>query len=195
MHTNKTHRSWDEEQVQMSSFTELGELLHREHFQMINWVCDLQIKIAGDVSEYEYGFDEEDEDGALRSLKSSLDDVMFHHAFEEDMLFPLLNDHGERDLARLLVDDHALIEPITCRLQAITEEMLNRGIDRHLWAAFRKVSRYLVAEMLSHLVREEMVVVQRLDVLLDSDTDRLLARQHVAERAASCGIRQARAMH
>ena len=46
----------------------------------------------------------------------------------------------------------------------------------------------LFSEMMSHLVMEEMVVLQRLHTLIDPETDRYPARQHWSRQLAIAGF-------
>jgi hypothetical protein len=97
-------------------------------------------------------------------------------------VFPLIRARGEGDLAGLLTGEHAAIEPITKRLRVITTEILRRGPGGGRWAQFRKLGNQLVSEMTSHLEKEELAIVQRLDSLLDADSAHRLAFQHIAAR-------------
>lgn len=55
-------------------------------------------------------------------------------------------------------------------------------MDGERWAEFRSAASNLVAEMLAHLQKEVLRVVQRLQAFLDADTDHRLALGHLAER-------------
>jgi hypothetical protein len=55
-------------------------------------------------------------------------------------------------------------------------------MDAARWAEFRSAASDLVAEMMAHLQKEELTLVQRLRAFLDGDTDHRLALRHLAER-------------
>jgi hypothetical protein len=118
-------------------------------------------------------------------LEFSLEHVIQHNVFEETVLFPLLCDHGEVELAELLVQEHVAIGPLARRLSSLAAELLAHGVSPAGWAEFLDVARELVSEMLLHLQKEELSVVQRLDAFLDAETDHRLANKLAAARSAS----------
>ncbi|HSO41562.1 MAG TPA: hypothetical protein VLR47_01745, partial [Rhodospirillales bacterium] len=56
------------------------------------------------------------------------------------------------------------------------------GIDAERWAEFQDAANELAAEMMAHLQKEEMEVVQQLRSFLDADTDHRIAVKHRLER-------------
>ena len=123
-------------------------------------------------------------------LIAGLDHVFLHHAFEEDVLFPQMCDRGETETAGYLAKDHAAIDPVAKRLQTSAMELLRYGADSERWRKFRDGVNALFSEMMSHLIMEEMLVLQRLHTLIDPDTDRCLARQLSARQLAVAGFSQ-----
>lgn len=164
----------------MSDLTELGGVLHEEHFRIVVWISELKNRVTMKASERSIVLDDAEERRELGDLLAALDDFFRHHTFEEEELFPHLSDHGEDDTANYLTREHAAIEPIIKRLQKIASERLGYGADGSYCARFRRAVNELYAEVISHLAREEEVIVQRLRRFLDPDTDRRLARQHSA---------------
>jgi hypothetical protein len=67
-------------------------------------------------------------------------------------------------------------------VRGIGARILEDGIDTDRWAEFQSAANDLVAEMMAHLQKEEVMVVQRLRRFLDTDTDHRLALRHRAER-------------
>jgi hypothetical protein len=67
-------------------------------------------------------------------------------------------------------------------VRGIAARILEDGIDAERWAEFQGAATDLVAEMMAHLQKEELMVVQRLRAFLDTDTDHRLALRHRAER-------------
>ena len=175
--------SADEEQ--MYTLTELGEVLHEEHFRILVPICGLENRIAGGRASEPLDPRNEDDRNLLDDLVSSLEQVIQHNVFEETVLFPLLCDQGEKELAELLVQEHVVIGPLARRLSGLAAELLALGTSPARWNAFRDVAQDLVSEMLLHLQKEELSVVQRLDAFLDTETDHRLARELAAARAVS----------
>jgi hemerythrin-like domain-containing protein len=187
---------------QMSELSELGRVLHEEHFRILVAISDLKNRVSGAAAERPLDPALEEDRAWLRDLIGWLKEIGDHHAFEEAVLFPLLCRGGACDLATLFADEHDTIGPITRRLHRLARELLQSGAGTERWAAFRAVAERLATEMMHHLQKEEATVVQRLDVLLDAVTDHDLAVSLVAARArergpdACAGRRgQARAAH
>ncbi|MBK8176289.1 MAG: hemerythrin domain-containing protein [Rhodospirillales bacterium] len=159
----------------MASLTELGAILHEEHFHIVVWICDLQNRTTGTAALQPLDPNCPDDKRQLETLILGLDQVLVHHAFEETVLFPLVRDRGGSELTMLLTDEHIAIEPIVARLQSVVRAILARGPGNGLWSECCAVSGELIAEMMAHLEKEELGVVRQLDCLLDADTDHRLA--------------------
>jgi hemerythrin-like domain-containing protein len=166
----------------MTGLTVLGQVLHEEHFRILVCICDLKNRVSGETGEQSFDPDNDQEKDEMHGLIGSLDDTLAHHAFEEDIVFPLIRAEGGSDLADLLTAEHAAIEPTAKRLRALAVEILRHGPGKGRWAEFRAVATQLFSEMISHLEKEELTILQRLDSLLDAETDHRLALQHLSSR-------------
>jgi hemerythrin-like domain-containing protein len=169
----------------MSKLTELGEVLHEEHFRILVPICGLENRITGRRAREPLNPRDEDDHTLLEDLVFSLRQVIQHNVFEETVLFPLLCDHGKGELAGLLTQEHVAIGPLARRLCGLAAELLACGANPAQWDEFRDVAQDLVSEMLLHLQKEELLVVQRLDALLDVETDHRLAHKLATARLAS----------
>lgn len=186
LHCTKGKNRGSADEEQMYTLTELGEVLHEEHFRILVPICGLENRITGRRASEPLDPRNEDDRNLLEDLVSSLEHVIQHNVFEETVLFPLLCDHGEVELAELLVQEHVTIGPLARRLSGLASELLMaRGPSRARWAEFRDVAQELVSEMLLHLQKEELSVVQRLDTFLDAETDHRLASKLATARLAS----------
>ena len=166
----------------MAGLTLLGEVLHEEHFRILVWMCDLQNLVASEAGQRCPNACNHQQRQELHALIGSLDEVLAHHVFEETIVFPLIRARGEGDLADLLTGEHAAIEPITKRLRVITTEILRQGPGEGPLGSVPESRQPARFEMMSHLEKEELAIVQRLDSLLDADSDHRLAFQHLAAR-------------
>jgi hemerythrin-like domain-containing protein len=165
----------------MSELTELGQILHEEHFRILVSICGLENRVSGaaplDPSRAE-------DNQQLQDAMCALDNVLGHHTFEETVIFPLICNGGEGELAGVLTREHGAIEPMAARLRAITADILENGIDEEKWEDFREAARELIDEVMRHLQKEELNIIQRMDVFLDRETDhRLAVSRLAAERA------------
>ena len=171
----------------MSELTELGQILHEEHFRILVSICGLENRVNGPAAADPLDPRRGEDRQQLEDLVCGLDDVLGHHAFEEAVIFPLIRSGGEGDLAGTLVREHGAIEPMAARLRAITAGILENGIDEQSWATFREAARELIGEVMRHLQKEELNIIQRMDVFLDRETDHRLAVEHAAGQPSKYG--------
>lgn len=164
----------------MSGLTELGQLLHEEHFRILVSICGLENRINGLAATDPLDPGRADDKQQLEDLVSALDDVLGHHAFEETVIFPIIRGKGGGELTTTLAREHGAIEPMAARLRVIAAQILEGAEGK--WEDFREAAAQLIAEVMRHLQKEEINVVQRMECFLDGETDHRLAVQLVAER-------------
>lgn len=169
----------------MAGLTLLGQVLHEEHFRILMSLSELQSRLTGEAAERPLDPACDDDRHYLRKLIRSLDHMAAHHTFEENVVFPLIRSSGRGELAGILADDHATIEPLIQRLQTLAGGLLRKRLDDVRWAEFRTLGEALFVEMMSHLENEELAILQRLDRLLDSHADQRLAALHFAAQRLS----------
>ena len=66
----------------MSELTELGQILHEEHFRILVSICGLESRVDGPAA-YPLDPSRAEDRQQLRDLMVALDGVLGHHAFEE----------------------------------------------------------------------------------------------------------------
>ena len=111
----------------MNGLTMLGKVLHEEHFRILVPFAIYRIRVSGEAGEQSFDPDDDQEQEEMHSLISTLDCVLAHHAFEENVVFPLIREDGCPDVADLLEEEHLVIEPMTRRLRALAIEILKHG--------------------------------------------------------------------
>jgi hemerythrin-like domain-containing protein len=89
----------------MSELTELGQILHEEHFRILVSICGLESRVDSPAAR---PLDPSRTEGRqqLRDLLVALDGVLGHHAFEESVMFPLIRGGGKGELAATLAREH-----------------------------------------------------------------------------------------
>ncbi|NJO67519.1 MAG: hypothetical protein HC826_00620 [Rhodospirillales bacterium] len=172
----------------MSDLTELGQILHEEHFRILVAICGLENRIGEKYANLPLDPDQPEDKKQLKELIAALGDVIGHHDFEETVIFPLIQSRDNGELARLLTQEHCAIEPMALRLQMIAEDILFLGTSPGRWVEFRQAASALIAEVMQHLQKEEHLIVQHLDDFLDAETDHELAVNHLAERAPPSAV-------
>jgi hemerythrin-like domain-containing protein len=113
----------------MPFLTELGEVLHEEHFRILSLICGLENRVIGAEGRRPIDPRDEDEKEHLQELIVSLDQIIDHNAFEEAVLFPLICARGGGELASLLTREHVIIGPLARRVRGIAARILEDGID------------------------------------------------------------------
>jgi hemerythrin-like domain-containing protein len=169
----------------MSDLTELGQILHEEHFRILVSICALENRVSGPATTDPVDPRRAEDRRQLQDAMCALDDVLGHHTFEETVIFPLICNGGEGELAGVLTREHGAIEPMAARLRAIIVDILENGIDEEKWEDFRQAARELIDEVMRHLQKEELNIIQRMDVFLDRETDHRLAISRLAAERAN----------
>jgi hemerythrin-like domain-containing protein len=102
-------------------------------------------------------------------------DIGRHFKFEEDELFPLMEEAGDGEMAGLLVEEHQAIREVAAELLPVARAAAAGRIDEAGWALLRRSSMELVERQVAHIQKETMALLPLLDDMLDEDKDRDLA--------------------
>ncbi|MBE2243292.1 MAG: hemerythrin domain-containing protein [Burkholderiaceae bacterium] len=115
-------------------------------------------------------------DGLLRQFAQALDhDIERHFRFEEESLFPKMEEAGDGDMAALLVEEHETIREVAAELLPLARAAAEGTIDNEGWSALRRNALEMVERQVAHIQKETVALLPLLDDLLDDDTDRDLA--------------------
>jgi hemerythrin-like domain-containing protein len=115
-------------------------------------------------------------DGLLRQFAQALDhDIDRHFRFEEESLFPRMEEAGDGDMAALLVEEHETIREVAAELLPLARAAAEGTIDSEGWSALRRNALEMVERQVAHIQKETVALLPLLDDLLDDDTDRDLA--------------------
>lgn len=167
----------------MMGMTELGRMLHEEHQRTLSLLNNLEGRILGPGANVPMSADSDDDRKQLRDVIEVVDqDVDRHFGFEEEVLFPLLAEHGAGDMTEMLMQEHALIRPLAARLKELALRALDGGLDAIAWGDFKTLGMELVEREMFHIQKEEMGLVQGLGYFLDPETDRELSLRYAEIR-------------
>ena len=166
----------------MAFLTELGEVIHEEHFRMLVMVCELENRVKGADTVKPIDARGPEDRALLQKVISGLDELIGHNAFEEAVLFPAIGESRDEALTGLIAEEHFVIEPLAQRLRGLALDTLTLGTSFARWTAFREAALELAANLILHLETEEVTVVQRLRLLLDPERDHQLALRYLRER-------------
>ncbi len=148
---------------------------------MLVLMCGIENRVAGEAAQRPMDPNDEHDRELLEEVVGGLTDMVGHNAFEEAVLFPLLSDGGGDDLSELLSEEHQVIEPLARRVRTLAAEILQQGVRGSSGKAFQDAALSLAGNLIPHLQKEEMAVVQRLGSLLEPDVDRELALSYATE--------------
>ena len=132
----------------MAGLSELGQLLHEEHFRILVGACELENRIRGESADRPLNASDAEDRHLLSNLLDGLDRIMVHHAFEEAVVFPLIRDSGDGELTTLLTREHGAIEPKARLLGLLGRQLVGRVASADEWARFRHAAADLVAEVM-----------------------------------------------
>jgi len=117
----------------------------------------------------------------LGVLARNLDNELGRHfAFEENELFPRMQDAGDGDIAALLAGDHETIRAVAGELLPLACAAAAGTLDRAGWTALRPLALELVERLVAHIQKESMALLPLVEDLLDDDRDRELAFAYAA---------------
>lgn len=161
----------------------MGPVIHEEHFRMLVLMCGIENRVSGSAASRPMDPNDEQDRALLEEVVDGLTDMVGHNAFEEAVLFPLLSDGnlGGDDISELLSEEHQVIEPMARRVRTLAAEILQQGVRGSSGKAFQDAALTLAGNLIPHLQKEEMAVVQRLGSLLAPDVDRQLALSYSTE--------------
>ena len=164
--------------------SELGRVLHEQHFRILVSICGLENRVTGPEAERPFDATNPEDRAQLQRLVSEIDEIIDHNAFEEVILFPLLADDSN-EMAIHLTHEHVEIGPKALDLRTLAAGFLASGCDPDAWQAFKERAIELVRLMMRHLQQEEASLVQHLGGMLDPETDLRLARERSAGRSGA----------
>lgn len=167
----------------MAFLSELGEVIHEEHFRMLVMVCELENRVKGEGNSRPVDPADADDRALLTAAICGLDELIDHNALEEAVLFPAISGQGEEAFAGLIAEEHFVIEPLAMHLRAVAAETLEKGTSFARWTAFREAAVELAANLILHLETEEVTIVQRLRTLIEPQLDHALALRYLRERS------------
>jgi hemerythrin-like domain-containing protein len=107
-------------------------------------------------------------------------EVERHFRFEEEALFPRLDDGGEGDLAALLAEEHAAIRATAADLLPLLHAAAGGTLGADGFARLKPLALEFVERLGAHIHKETLALLPVLESLLDDETDQLLAFDYAA---------------
>ena len=119
----------------------------------------------------------------LSDVKISIEgEVTNHFNFEEEDLFPILNNEGETDMSDLLHEDHEVILPLGMELVGLITEAQANGFTAESWQKVKPMGTEFAERLRDHASKEEIGLVPLIDDLLVAGVDADLAQKYIDNR-------------
>ena len=95
-----------------------------------------------------------------------------HFRFEEEDLFPPLEEAGDGDMVALLLEDHQVLLPLAAEVLAGVRRLRAGEFEAAEWPAFRRLGLEFVERQTDHIEKEEMALLPALEDAIDEAADR-----------------------
>jgi len=119
----------------------------------------------------------------LREVVGSVEaEIKSHFAFEEESLFPRLEEMGDSGIGELLTEEHHVLLPIGEELVALARAAREQGFSAESWTEFRRLAGEFAERMIAHIQKEEMGLLPVLDDIIDEDQDAELSTAYAMSR-------------
>lgn len=162
---------------------QVNHMLHDEHMAVIALLERLDAYLRDHGPATPPAQDDGTTGALLRQLAGVIEgELTAHFAFEEEVLFPLLDDAGEGDMPAMLKQEHAAILPVARQVAELARAALAEGFDRDGWAEFHRLGSILVGELTDHAEKEEFGFLPVLEHVLDDEKDATLAADYAQRR-------------
>jgi len=102
-------------------------------------------------------------------------EVARHFAFEEQEIFPRMDEVGDGDMAALLMEEHVAINAVARDFVPLAARAAAGTLDAAQWATLRRLALELVERLGAHIQKETAALLPLLDDMLSEDDDRELA--------------------
>lgn len=96
-------------------------------------------------------------------------EISSHFGFEEEHLFPLVEEMGETPMLSILRNEHDTIRPLASRITEIVKEARANGFSPESWQELYNVGLELSERETFHIQKEEMGLLPLLDQIVDPD--------------------------
>lgn len=168
----------------MSEGSRTASLLHDEHLRTLSMLNDLEQRITGPRKNEPIDVRGDDDRRLVQAILAVIDnDIDRHFRFEEEVLFPTVEQEGMGDVTDLLIQEHNAIRPLAERVRTLTIAAMKQAKpDPSSWKDFRYAAMDLMNSVLFHIQKEEMSLLQQMSFFLDSEIDSELAARHASEQ-------------
>ncbi len=102
-------------------------------------------------------------------------EITSHFAFEEEHLFPLIEEMGETPMLEILRDEHDTIRPLAARIGEAIKAYRAGALTPESWADLYDWGLELAERETFHIQKEEMAFLPLLDQIVEPEDDSALS--------------------
>ncbi|HER26558.1 MAG TPA: hemerythrin domain-containing protein [Rhodospirillales bacterium] len=110
-------------------------------------------------------------------------EISSHFGFEEDHLFPRIEEMGDSAMLTILRDEHNTIRPLAARVSEVVKASRADGFSPDRWAELYDLGLELAEREIFHIQKEEMGFLSLLDQFIEPDEDRALSMAFAEAKA------------
>jgi len=160
----------------------VSRIMHEEHMAVVALLQRLERFIASN-----HRAAPDAGDSATSRLLSDLEaaiegEIKGHFAFEEEQLFPYLDDGAPSGMTSILLEEHDVILPAGERLAEIAKEARADGFTAASWNEFARVGLDFADRLNGHIDKEEMGMIAAIEAVIDEETDQALYSGYAINR-------------
>ena len=144
--------------------------LHDDHMMTVGMLEKLEATLMRIGRKAPPTADNPDLDRLLTDLVAIMQsEISSHFSFEEEHLFPLIEEMGEIPMVMMLRDEHNTIRPLAEKVTALVKTARTDGFTEESWAELYDLGLELSERETFHIQKEEMGFLPLLDQLIDPD--------------------------
>ena len=160
----------------------ISRIMHEEHMAVVALLERIERFIAANRQAIPEATDP-DTARLLGEIASTINgELKTHFAFEEEELFPRLDNGAPSGMTTILTEEHDIITPIAKQLAEVAVDARNNGFTDARWSAFKALGGEFVERLNGHIAKEEMGLILAIEHAIDEDTDRELAGNYAMAR-------------
>jgi hemerythrin-like domain-containing protein len=167
----------------MEHSLDICKALHGDHMATVRMLEDLE----GELSKIGRNNAPNELSPELTKLLKGLVSIMqteisSHFSFEEENLFPRIEQMGDIPMLSILRSEHNTIRPLAEKLTEAVETALAGGVTSGNWAPIYDMGMELAEREVFHIQKEEMGFLPLLEEILTPEDDQILTAAFIAAK-------------
>jgi hemerythrin superfamily protein len=161
---------------------QVSRMLHDEHVAVIGLLERFSAFLT-DTGSVAPGREDSTAQRMLSEVAGAVEtEITTHFAFEEEGLFPVLDDAGYGDLGDSLKEDHTVILPMGRQLAQSARAAISEGFTEESWSEFHRLGSEFAQRLTDHARNEETGLLPVMELAIDEETDMRLAGDYAMKR-------------